>query len=381
MLIPVLFPPTANAGLDCTVKSTQLIAGHSNIHLVPTTSPAIGDFIGVSNLYRVIYRCQVSGTPTLWTSAERNVSTTTNTGLVKQWNSTDVYPVLTTPQLSQYGLGFSGFFYPNNQWLIASRAISGTDQPTGVIWTALPPADSDGYVELDITAHYQYSKINDDLDAIINNPAIIQAAPFPLAAFLIHDNLASGPSDWSPIAQVTATMPTLTVAQRACTPFTNTVKLPLIYTDELNNINIGDSLPPTDFWIRMRCPSNLAQIGYYVQSPQGFENEAQGVIKINPSSSAKGIGLQITTRSISTPVYFTRDINATYQPLKFGPTNLYLAHGSLIFGAGPDTNPLTTETDHTAPDNTIPLRVAVYRTGTVVPGTYNASIFIHLVYR
>jgi len=94
--------------------------------------------------------------------------------------------------------------------------------------------------------------------------------------------------------------------------------------------------------------------------------------------------LQITTRRIPNPIYIDSSavIGVTYQPIKFGSTHRYRVHSSLPFGAA-DVNidPLTHETNHTAPDNTIPLQVAVYRTGTVVPGTYNASIFIHLVYR
>jgi len=158
----------------------------------------------------------------------------------------------------------------------------------GLVWTNLPPADSDGYVELGITVHYRFNKINENL-TVSDSAATVLLPQVPLAAFLIHDNESTGPQDWSPIAHATLTMPTLTIAQRACTPFTNTVKLPLIYADELNNINIGDSLPPTDFWIKMRCPSNIGTIGFYVESAHGFENEVQGVIKINPASTAKGI--------------------------------------------------------------------------------------------
>jgi len=369
----------AQATLDCTVKSAQLIRGHANIYLVPPDGLAIGDFVGSENTFEIIYRCKVSGTPTQWGIAERNVTTVTDTGLSAQWNSVDVYPVLTTSQLQQYGLGFSGFYFAANQWP-PSRIFSNINDQAW-IWKNLPTVDGEGYVEIGVWLNYRFSKINNNLDAIVNGgPVTVQALPFPLAAFAVRDNTNT---TLSPVAQVTATMPTLTIAQRACTPFTNTVKLPLIYADELNNINIGDSLPPTDFWIEMRCPSNIGEIGYYVESPQGFENEAQGVIKINPTSSAKGIGLRITTRSTPDPIYIDGSValGATYQPIKFGSTNRYRVYSSLRWGAGVNIDPLTAETDHTAPLDTIPLRVAVYRTGTVVPGTYNAAIFIHLVYR
>jgi len=380
-LIFALIPHAAHAALDCTVKSAQLVQGHANTYLVPTGNIAIGDFVGTINHFDIIYRCKVSGTPTRWTMAERNVTSVTDTGFTKNWNATSNYRILTTPQLQQRGLGFSGFYFHRNEWP-PGRALEVTDTWGGVTWKNLPPADGDGYVELGITLYYRFSKINNNLDTT-GSPVVVQTLPFNLAAFLIHDDEATGSGDWSPVGYVTATMPTLTIAQRACTPFTNTVKLPAINESDLNQINIGDSLPPTDFWIQMRCPSNIGYIGYYVTpSAHGFENEAQGVIKINPdTSTAKGIGLQITTRSIPQPTWLAANLSTDYQPLKFGANNLYYVHSSLGWGAGPDTDPLSHETDHTAPHGTIPLRVAVYRTGTVVPGTYNAAIFIHLVYQ
>jgi len=381
ILISALIPHTAYAALDCTIKSAQLTSGHSTIYLTPSANPAIGDFVGVNNLFKIIYRCKVSGTPTHWTSAERIVPSIIDTGLLKDWShAADIYSLLTNPQLQQFGLGFSGFFFHENDWPATSRHLTGIDQWGGLVWTELPPADSDGYVELGITVHYRFSKINESL-IVSDTPVTMPLAQIPLAAFLIHDNEASGTQDWSPIAHATLTMPTLTIAQRACTPFTNTVKLPVVNTDDLNAINIGDSLSPTDFWIEMRCPSYVGGIGYYVTPVHGFENEMQGVIKINPASTAKGIGLQITTRNVPAQFYLTSDTTTSYHPIQFGQTNNYFVYSSLPFGAGTNIDPLSHETDHTAPDNTIPLRVAVYRTGTVVPGTYNAAIFIHLVYR
>jgi len=136
----------------------------------------------------------------------------------------------------------------------------------------------------------------------------------------------------------------------------------------------------------MRCPRALINLGYYVEPVHGFENEAQGVIKINPASDAKGIGLQITTRSKpSNPdtggyLVLGPGLNPTYQPLKFGPTARYRVY-SYSRTIWPNLDPLTARNTYRAHDNVIPLQVAVYRTGTVVPGTYNAAIFIHLVYR
>jgi len=99
ILIFALLPLVAQATLDCTVKSVQLMRGHANTYLVPPDGFAIGDFVGTENTFDIIYRCKVSGTPTQWGIAERNVTTVTDTGLLAQWNAIDAYPVLTTSQL------------------------------------------------------------------------------------------------------------------------------------------------------------------------------------------------------------------------------------------------------------------------------------------
>jgi len=297
-------------------------------------------------------------------------------------------PILTTPQLEQHGLGFSGYYFARNNWPPA-YFISGDDTPA-MFWKPLPAADSEGYVELGITVEYRLHKINNNLDAISDgNPVTGQPLPFPLLSFAIHDD--QDQSILSPTAQVTNIMPTLTIAQRACTPYNNTVKLPPVNEFDLNQLSIGDSLPPTDFWIEMRCPTNIGRVGYYFTPPSwGLYNEAQGVININPASQAKGIGLQITTRTLPHPEFISSSVDTgmTYQPIRFGPTNRYRVHSSSPWGTGSNEDPLTHETEHKAPyfDSTnpadsIPLRVAIYRTGTIVPGTYNAVIFIHLVYQ
>jgi len=52
-----------------------------------------------------------------------------------------------------------------------------------------------------------------------------------------------------------------------------------------------------------------------------------------------------------------------------------------ISGSGPSSNPLTDEDNDRASNAIIPLKVAVYRTGDVVPGPCNAAFYIHLAYR
>jgi len=376
-LIGLLLPHPARAALDCTVKSTGLWLGHGNAYIVPTTTPAIGDYLGTEQYFDIVYRCKVSGTPTQWGIVRQALPSVSLTGLTIQPNLTDSSFVYTTPQLQQYGLGFSGIYlargiYPPVQDIANTTSV----EP---MWLPMPTVDSEGYVELGITTIYRFSKINNNLDAILDGtPVTVQPLPFPLIAYALRDNESTA---LSPTAYATASMPTLTIAQRACTPFVNSVKLPTVNANDLPYV--GASGPTTDFFIQMRCPTNLGHVGYYFADVHGIENEAQGVIAINPASNAKGIGLQITTLSKSHPIYIdgTVGFEAEYQPIKFGPTARYaiLSYGSV--GSGPAGNPLTDERNYRAPHDTIPLKVAVYRTGDVIPGPYNAALYIHLVYR
>jgi len=210
ILVFALLPHTAQAALDCTVKSAQLAQGHANIYIVPLGTIAINDFVGTENQFEIIYRCKVIGTPTQWAIVERQALSVTNTGTNIYWNPADNFPVLTNTTLTEKGLGFSGFYFYRGNWQPSkSWNLTSVDMPS-MPWEDLPTADSEGYVELGITLNYRFSKINDNLD-ITGNPVTVQALPFSLAAFAIRDNEST---TLSPIAHVTATMPTLTIAQR-----------------------------------------------------------------------------------------------------------------------------------------------------------------------
>jgi len=375
VLILALIPHTATAKLDDCTVTAQLVEGHATIHLVPSDTIALGDFVGTDNRSYIVFRCKVSGSPTQWAAIRQNH------GFLSEISSVIPHPSggsvsLTMPQLQQYGLGYTGqHWHQGTNGPVPTFIPHNSQGGVSYVWSALPPTDSEGYVELGIHVTYRFHKINNNLDAVLNGNLTVQPFSVTPVTFAVRDNQST---TLSPPAEFTFTMPTLTIAQRACTPFTNSVTLPTVHANDLPAI--GSHGPEQDFWIQMRCPSNLAYIGYYIVPVHGIANEAQGVININPASAAKGIGLRITTRSTAEGIYYSK-IAAVYHPVKFGSTNRYRVHSSLRYGAGVDTDPLTTETDHTAPLDTIPLKVAVYRTGTVVPGSYNAAIYIHLVYR
>jgi len=375
-----LFPLSAQAALDCTVESAKLVTGHANTYIVATTNPQVGDFVGTEQLFDIIYKCKVSGSPTQWGIMSQNIPALVNTSVLALWNSSSTFAVLTTAELEAAGLGFSGFWYARNNWP-PGIVLDNASQTSPYFWKPLPAPDGQGDVKLGIMVRYRFSKINDNLDAMITGSPIPLAASIPLAAFVILDDVSA---TTSPVAQLTATLPTITISQRACTPFADTVKLPVLNMNELPPV--GQAGPYHDFFIEMRCPSNLGAIGYHAEAVYGVLNPAQGVIDINPASTASGIGLQILTRSTADPVFIdpgSSPLSDNYQPMQFGNTARYGVFSYSAFGAGPSVDPSSNPIGtYRASNSTIPLRVAIYRTSqTVTPGTFNSAIIIHFVYR
>jgi len=96
--------------------------------------------------------------------------------------------------------------------------------------------------------------------------------------------------------------------------------------------------------------------------------------------------LQILTRSQAHPVYIdpaSSPMLPDYHPMQFGAAARYGVFSYSHYGADPSADPLTNAPRlYRASDNTIPLKVAIYRTSqTVTPGTFNSAIIIHFVYR
>jgi len=182
-------------------------------------------------------------------------------------------------------------------------------------------------------------------------------------------------------------LPTLRIQQRSCHPVVKTVSLPSVDAAQLPSV--GDSGPATNFTLTLRCPHNAAWYGYYVESVHGYEDEAQGVIKIAPASTAKGIGLQLTSRHYAHPIYPSTGnrYGPTYVPIKFGPTNRYGSALNTYTWPMVTGDPLTDESDYSFPylspgeGGMGSIKVAVYRTGTIVPGAYTAALTLYVVYR
>jgi len=132
----------------------------------------------------------------------------------------------------------------------------------------------------------------------------------------------------------------------------------------------------------VRCPFDAARYGYYVESVHGYEDEPNGVIKIDPVSQAKGSGLQVTTRL--NPHHDLLGFGSTpdYHPIQFGPTKRY---GSAdVINQNVISNPAIDEADYVFPGKSqgYTLRVAVYRTGGPLDaGNYTTGLTVYLVYR
>jgi len=381
-LIAAMMAYTARAGIsDCTIQSTQLLGPeHENIIAAAPGDFKIWAFVGAERYFQIFYRCNTDSAPMSWSIRAHSTSSVTHIGNSIPWGNVDPTPkpVLTTPQLTQYGLGFAGYSYPSFLW---DPAWGGQyyfnnnhlhPQPNNT-----PSRYNNGQAEFGIDFRFRFVKINNNLDAILNNTV---STPYPLAFPLVTFSIVDNNSGYeSPHANVTAHIPTLTIQQRACTPFVDTITLPSIDVSQLPSI--GSTGATTDFRFTVRCPHNAARFGYYVESAHGYEDETRGVIRLDPASAAKGIGLQVTTRYHPHPE-FTGELGyvSNYHPIKFGPINRYGDTSYVHFSV--TGNPLTDESDYTFPHiGSPPLKIAVYRTGTLVPGPYTAALKIHMVYR
>jgi len=342
IVLTALTPYTARAGLfGCTILSTQLLGPEQeqNIAVAPTAFE-VGDFVGSDRFFRIVYECSFDSNPIKWGIREYNTPATTGTGLSVIWNNENLtlLPIFTTPQLSQYGLGITGYYYPTFLWSeVLSEDFSNINRyPTA--FSSTPSYYTGNIAVVGIDFRFRFVKINNNLDAILNNTVSTPyPSAFPIATFSVVDD---NNNYESPLANITAHIPNLAIMQRACTPFVETVTLPSVGAIELPMV--GSTGSATDFRFTVRCPHNAAWFGYYVESAHGYEDEANGVIKIDPASVAKGIGLQITTRSISHPeILGMTSMLPNHQPIKFGPTNRY--GGADVTPYSVTNNPLADE--------------------------------------
>lgn len=119
---------------------------------------------------------------------------------------------------------------------------------------------------------------------------------------------------------------------------------------------VGSTLPPVDFSIKVNnCPAGMTSVKYQLDLAPGIAayNAASGVIKLDPASTATGVGIQITNAS-----------NVAYN-LSTKPWNT-----------------VTPTYTGAAGNFTIPLRARYYRTATTLtPGTANSAIVFTMEYR
>jgi len=379
LLIAAMMTSTARAGLsDCTVQSAQLLGPeHDNIIAVAPGTFQNKDFIGAHRYFQITYRCKVDNALSQWGIRIHHSPTTTHSGLDNIiWAGGNSYTAYTTSHLVEYGIGFVAYIYPTNHWPEGILHFDNIQQSAPLLYHHITNIDNNNYADFSITTLFRFIKVNNNFDALLDTTTTTPYPnPIPMATISIGDNEGY----ISPQATVTAYMPTLTIQRRACTPFVDTIILPSVDASQLPFV--GSTGGTTDFRFTVRCPHNAARFGYYVESAHGYEDEAQGIIKIDPVSAAQGIGLQITTRHSPDPVTLgTNTLAPNYQPIKFGPTNRYGDASYVMINATGD--PLTDDSDYTFPHlDSPPLKVAVYRTGNIVPGTYTAAIKVYIVYR
>jgi len=400
----------ANAAPVCSYQSTEMWQGHANT-LISAANPAVGDYIGTMQVLRVAINCQFDNygdsgwnIPS-WTITTRRTPNLYHANLSGYFADNTLLgsdkPVLTTTELESIGLGFVAVvgMISNSQGLHTEsfvphdgieKTLFHTHMYGGYHFTINSGLGEDrlsnsNHIKIVVVMYHRLVKINENFNALSATPSTYSIAPFIMGNISFRQvnyqtNMKYGMSN---VVSIPSPMHTLTFAQRTCaTPHVDdgVVRLPMINQNDLPSV--GSVGPEVKFELKVNCPTNLGYIGYYVQPVHGIANglESQGVININPASTAKGIGLQITTHTAPKwPDYLQYVLNGGNQPIRFGPTNRYgWGGGYRQFGSGPDGDPLNDRATYKTPT---PLLVRVYRTGDVVPGTFNAAIWVHMVYR
>jgi len=389
--------------------------GHMDTLIVPTTNVAVGEAVGAVQRASFGIRCMfayghysvsrrgyyqyIYGVPgTYWSGINYMVPM-------------DNLKVITNQALDACGIGFvakvknfnSGRGEAGNLYYNETSIPFG-GQPTQYMRHFGYPdrygnADGEGYYSIggDFSVEYRFIKINNNFAASAvnespypcsNNPSSLTVANFKIKEYYVPNSRE--PDYWkedpvySDNIPVTVNIPTFHFAQRTCTtPYVDegVVRLPMINQNDLPRV--GSVGPVVEFNLKVNCPANLGYIGYYIQPVHGIAEgaSARGVININPASTAKGIGLQITTRVSSSQhvMAYQENLYGRYFPVNLHSTGnsfYLLGSGYSRFGTGPDGDPLNDRQTY----QTVPLRVRVYRTGDVVPGTYNAAIWVHMAY-
>jgi len=289
-------------------------------------------------------------------------------------------PVLTTPALAARGLGFVAY--------IGGNPITTHEFHLNAHYLLNNP-EGGGYYSFSMYLPYRFLKINDDFVPGYAIP--VSDFPFNLVVFSVTEGYLGNewPHHYFPQSNestshgVAIALPAITVAQRTCTtPYAadGIIRLQIIYPNDLPTI--GSTVQEREFVLYMDCPTHLGRVGFYIEPVHGIANEDKGVININPSSSAKGIGLQITTNkkpNTALDNIYNGNWPGVHAPIKFGPSNPYVWSDSYSLSPSfsGSENPLTSRNIF----QTAPLKVAIYRTGTVEPGTFTAAIRVHIVYK
>jgi len=393
----MLLPYAVNATpTDCTLYQRQDI-GHANTYIVPSANIAVGDGVGIVRRIEFRFRCifALGYLPNNSRGFFINldgISNTYSSGVTYELRGIN-HDVITTAGLEAYGLGFVSVF---NIFLLGFYDEYITSRPAdSPMLINSGKALSNKYGDIkqgsyNVTSgiysvEYRLVKINDNFTA----SGSVVPSPFVIANLKLREaNINGIPSGgFSTSIPVSVNIPTFHFAQRTCaTPYVDdgVVRLPMVNQNDLPSV--GSMGPEKEFILKVDCPTDLGYLGYRVQPVHGIADglESLGVININPASTAKGIGLQITTKMpqsdhvYSNYVYWdgVYSYQGEYKPIEFGVpygwSSSYSRHGS---GAGGD--PLTDRGTY----QTIPLRVKVYRAGDIVPGNYTAAIWVYMVYR
>jgi len=214
-----------------------------------------------------------------------------------------------------------------------------------------------------------------------------------------NDITVPGPVGNQVIYQFWQAMHVYRAPMQTCTtpPSSQNMTVPLGVYHAGDFPGVGNSTEARQFTFTINCPEGYNSIRYWVGSPYRVADDPDGVVRLNPGSSASGFAVKVWDGP-----------GSSAQPIKFGAENTYAvpdyvdykglwldpgkptgddrdqANAQYLWERGAPDYPIPPSQNYGQPrqDYPIMLKAALYQTEeTITPGPFKTHILIYLVYK